>query len=57
MEYYRLKIGCNLEKCVVWVGPYRNVWYGWDLTEMCGVAGILLKCVMWLGPYRNMWCG
>jgi hypothetical protein len=33
------------------------VWCGWDLTEICGVAGNLKEYVVWLGPYRNVWCG
>jgi len=40
----------TLQKCVVWLGPYRNMLCGWDLTEICGVVRTLQKYVVWLGP-------
>jgi hypothetical protein len=42
---------------VVWLGPYRNTRYDWDLTEMCGLAGTLQEYVVWLGPYRSVSSG
>jgi hypothetical protein len=47
----------TLQMHVVWLGPYRCMWCGWDLTGICGMTGNIQKCVVWLGPYRHVWYG